>query len=75
MEPVDATAGMVAVIAAGKAARAMPTCANIAAARTGAAPEIADSATGGELRFSLGRRELARMRMARPSATNATTNP
>jgi len=38
-------------------------------------PELADSGTGGLLRVSLGRSELARMRTASPSATKATTNP
>ena len=57
-----------------EAARA-PNWANMAAARIGADPEPADSGTGGALRFSLGRSELASIRTARPSATNATTNP
>jgi hypothetical protein len=57
------------------AARARLSWANMDAARIGADPEPAESGTGGPLRFSLGRIELARIRTARPSATNATTNP
>jgi hypothetical protein len=53
----------------------MPSCANIEAARIGAEPEFADSGTGGALRDSLGRSELASIRTASPSATMATTNP
>ena len=57
------------------AARTAPSWANIEAARSGAEPELTDSATGGELSFSLGRMELARIRTASPSATMATTKP
>jgi len=64
-----------ATSADGDAARAAPNWANIEAARSGAEPELTESATGGELRFSLGRSELARIRTASPSATMATTKP
>jgi hypothetical protein len=53
----------------------MPSCANMEAARIGAEPEPADSATGGPLSVSFGRSELASIRTASPSATKATTNP
>ena len=56
-------------------ARMMPSCANMEAARIGAEPELADSGTGGALRDSLERSELASIRTASPSATRATTNP
>src|SRR5579875_1250996 len=62
-------------VAADTAARAAPSRANMDAARIGAEPDPADSATGGPLRFSLGRSELARIRTASPTATRATTNP
>ena len=41
----------------------------------GGAVYVTESGTGGPLRFSLGRIELARIRTATPSATSATTNP
>jgi len=56
-------------------ARTIPSCANMDAARMGADPELAASLTGAELRFSLGRSELARIRIPRPSATKAMTSP
>jgi hypothetical protein len=57
------------------AARTMPSCASMAAARIGADPELAASLTGAELRFSLGRSELASTRTMRPSPTMAMTSP
>ena len=45
------------------------------AARIGADPELAESETAGPLRFSLGRSEFARIRIASPRATKAMTNP
>jgi hypothetical protein len=47
----------------------------MAAARSGADPEPADSETGAADRLSFERREFARMRTASPSATKATTKP
>ena len=62
-------------ISADRDARTTPNWANIEAMRSGAEPELSDSVTGGELRFSLGRSELARIRTASPSATMTTTKP
>jgi hypothetical protein len=45
------------------------------AARIGAEAELADSGTGGALRFYFGRSELDRTRTASPIATKATTKP
>jgi hypothetical protein len=55
--------------------RAIPSCANIDAARIGAEPEPDASGTGAELRLSFGRSELDKIRAPRPSATIATRKP
>jgi hypothetical protein len=47
----------------------------MAAARSGADARLADSPTGGALRFSFGLSELLSTRTASPSRTNAMTNP